>query len=282
MFDKIWTRLKHGKIQSADSPDDVCIICYENWTNAGTHGLSSLPCGHLFGYNCIAKWLTDHDTCPECNARSLKTDIRQIRARNLRAVDNSNEEILKREIEELKVEMAKTKVENQKLKSQNQILSILGIFNILQETFSNWCCLLSNPLVHISRPIRGQSLKHQLKNKTFSTCINTKFLACFCVLTSVYLLFVISSVKFISSHPSSTDEYSESSGQSAMDIALNEPLDALIFIFQLIFKLGVTGFVLICSILILFILFHGLPDGYLIFKQFVYKVLLHIVSDKNA
>ena len=78
-------------------------------------------------YNCIAKWLTDHDTCPECNSRSLKSDIRQIRARNLRAVDNSNEEILKREIEELKVEMAKTKVENQKLKSQNQILSILGL-----------------------------------------------------------------------------------------------------------------------------------------------------------
>ena len=77
--------------------------------------------------------------------------------------------------------------------------------------------------------------------KTISTityCIKIIILACFCVLTSVYLLFVISSMKFISSHPSSTTENSESSGQSAMDIALNEPLDALIFIFQLIFKLG--------------------------------------------
>ena len=77
--------------------------------------------------------------------------------------------------------------------------------------------------------------------KTISTItyrIKIIILACFCVLTSVYLLFVISSVKFISSH--STDDHSDSTSffdQSAIDIALNEPLDALIFIFQLIFKL---------------------------------------------
>ena len=78
--------------------------------------------------------MTDHDRCPECNAQTLKTDIRKIRARNLRAVDNSNEEILNREIgnikvnlKELKVEMTKIKVENEKLeklKRQYQILAL--------------------------------------------------------------------------------------------------------------------------------------------------------------
>ena len=128
MLDRLWTRLKHGKIHTADSPDDICVICYENWTNTGPHGLCSLPCGHLFGYSCIHKWLQDHDRCPECNAITLQRDIRQIRARNLKVIDNTNEEILKREIKELKEENSKLKLENTKLASQNQLLFIGGKF----------------------------------------------------------------------------------------------------------------------------------------------------------
>ena len=128
MLDRLWNRIKHGKIHTAESPDDICVICYENWTNAGTHGLCSLPCGHLFGQSCINKWLQDHDRCPECNAISAQTDIRLIRARNLKVIDNTNEEIFKREIKELKTANHKLTEENARLASQNQLLFVGGNF----------------------------------------------------------------------------------------------------------------------------------------------------------
>ena len=131
MLDRIWNRLKHGKIHTADSPDDICVICYENWTNAGPHGLCSLPCGHLFGQSCIYKWLQDHDRCPECNAISAQADIRLIRARNLKVIDNTNEEILKREIKELKEANQVLKAENARLASQNQLLFVGGKLRLI-------------------------------------------------------------------------------------------------------------------------------------------------------
>ena len=140
MLDRLWNRIKHGKIHTAESPDDICVICYENWTNAGTHGLCSLPCGHLFGQSCINKWLQDHDRCPECNAISAQTDIRLIRARNLKVIDNTNEEIFKREIKELKTANHKLTEENARLASQNQLLFVGGNFKshfLFQSNFSH-------------------------------------------------------------------------------------------------------------------------------------------------
>lgn len=125
MLERILNRIKHGKVYTSDSPDDVCAICLENWTNAGSHGLASLACGHLFGYKCIYEWLTNNDRCPECNATSNRKDIRAIRARNLKALDNSNEESLKREINEYKEKIKDLEAKNTRLKSQNQILSIV-------------------------------------------------------------------------------------------------------------------------------------------------------------
>ena len=129
MLERIFNRIKHGKVYTSDSPDDVCAICLENWTNAGPHGLASLSCGHLFGYKCIYEWLTGNDRCPECNATSNRKDIRPIRARNLKALDNSNEEGLKREIKDLKNKIKIIEEKNTKLKSQNQVLSIVSKYS---------------------------------------------------------------------------------------------------------------------------------------------------------
>ena len=124
---KAWmTRMKYGKIEKADHPDDVCIICYEQWTNVGPHGLSSLPCGHLFGYECIHRWLSQATTCPECNQPAKQADIRQIRARNLTAVDNSNELILRREMETLSTKNKQLLAENEKLRKINNVLFLIG------------------------------------------------------------------------------------------------------------------------------------------------------------
>ena len=60
---------------------------------------------------------------------SKSGDIRQIRARNLTAIDNSNEVILKREMDELKDDNKKLKDENSKLIKVNNTLYIWGTCN---------------------------------------------------------------------------------------------------------------------------------------------------------
>jgi hypothetical protein len=119
-----------GKIEKADHPDNVCVICYEQWTNVGPHGLSSLPCGHLFGFKCIQRWLSQASTCPECNKPSKAADIRKIRARNLTAVDNSNEVSLRREMETLSATNKQLIAEN-----AENLLIIIVLFFIASLSF---------------------------------------------------------------------------------------------------------------------------------------------------
>ena len=45
---------KRKAVESVDSEDSeegsVCTICFEDWSNSGDHRISSLKCGHFFGY----------------------------------------------------------------------------------------------------------------------------------------------------------------------------------------------------------------------------------------
>ena len=60
-----------------DDDDALCSICFEPWCSSGPHQVSSLKCGHLFGKNCIEKWLKGRgDRCPQCNAKAHKKEIR--------------------------------------------------------------------------------------------------------------------------------------------------------------------------------------------------------------
>ncbi|KAI9326907.1 hypothetical protein BDR26DRAFT_114809 [Obelidium mucronatum] len=72
-------------------PLNECIICYGNWTTQGTHRSASLKCGHLFGLKCIKDYLQRHNgkTCPICKAPAKHTDVRNVYAQNLTAVDDS-------------------------------------------------------------------------------------------------------------------------------------------------------------------------------------------------
>ncbi|CAG5081757.1 Oidioi.mRNA.OKI2018_I69.PAR.g9954.t1.cds [Oikopleura dioica] len=84
----------------SESESDVCSICFDVWTSTGSHRVCSLKCGHLFGNSCVKTWLANSPRCPECNDHALLDDIRIIRAKTISAVDNSNETILRRELEE--------------------------------------------------------------------------------------------------------------------------------------------------------------------------------------
>ncbi|GJT80861.1 zinc finger, RING/FYVE/PHD-type containing protein [Tanacetum coccineum] len=49
---------------------DDCLICYKPSTTHGKHQICCLPCGHMYGFSCIKKWLllsSSSGKCPQCN-----------------------------------------------------------------------------------------------------------------------------------------------------------------------------------------------------------------------
>lgn len=53
----------------AEEVGSSCTICYEPMYEAGSHRAASLKCGHIFGSECIRKWLQQKSRCPQCNQR---------------------------------------------------------------------------------------------------------------------------------------------------------------------------------------------------------------------
>ncbi|PFX34109.1 E3 ubiquitin-protein ligase RFWD3-like [Stylophora pistillata] len=80
------------KSPEKDEDSQNCPICFEPWSNSGSHRLSSLTCGHLFGRSCIERWLKakgGNDKCPQCNAPARKKDIRNIYTKAIKAIDTT-------------------------------------------------------------------------------------------------------------------------------------------------------------------------------------------------
>lgn len=87
-----------------DNEGQTCSICFEPWSNSGNHRISSLKCGHLFGYSCIEKWLKGQDgRCPQCNCKAKKKDIRVIFAKSISVVDTTERDRALKELEEEKL-----------------------------------------------------------------------------------------------------------------------------------------------------------------------------------
>ena len=117
---------------SATISDDgsTCTICFERWTSSDGHKLVSLNCGHLFGKECIEKWI---DTikkpakphCPQCKQSAKKKDLRPIFAKRIRMVDTSDVLRLettvqeqKRRMVELEMKLIKEKESKEKLATE--------------------------------------------------------------------------------------------------------------------------------------------------------------------
>ncbi|XP_053674700.1 E3 ubiquitin-protein ligase RFWD3 [Anopheles nili] len=86
-----------------DDDGTVCSICLDEWTVTGDHRVVSLKCGHLFGMSCIKRWLQDKTaatrSCATCKAKATVRDMRFIFARSIKAVDNTEEEMLREQVE---------------------------------------------------------------------------------------------------------------------------------------------------------------------------------------
>ncbi|CAH1099573.1 unnamed protein product [Psylliodes chrysocephalus] len=83
-----------------DEEGTLCPICLDNWTNSGEHRICSLKCGHVFCHKCVTRWLDtqQHKSCPTCKKRARKQEIRFIYAKKLIAVDNSELEALRHQL----------------------------------------------------------------------------------------------------------------------------------------------------------------------------------------
>ncbi|KAI8996878.1 hypothetical protein BDB01DRAFT_6681 [Pilobolus umbonatus] len=87
-----------------------CIICSEKWSSRGEHKMVSLKCGHLFGEKCIRRWIRERSEklgskktcCPTCMKLARFNDIRRVRALHISAVDITQSEILKKELEDIR------------------------------------------------------------------------------------------------------------------------------------------------------------------------------------
>ncbi|XP_066137767.1 E3 ubiquitin-protein ligase rfwd3.L-like isoform X2 [Euwallacea fornicatus] len=88
-------------LEDEDDDGSICPVCLEAWTNCGDHRICALKCGHLFGYKCILRWLESQSqkNCPTCKKPGKKSDIRFIYAKKLIAVDNTEMENMREQLE---------------------------------------------------------------------------------------------------------------------------------------------------------------------------------------
>ena len=70
----------------------TCSICLEPWSNQGNHRITATKCGHLFGRECIKRWLKSHSSCPTCKKRAKPGDLRSLYIANISVVDNAERE----------------------------------------------------------------------------------------------------------------------------------------------------------------------------------------------
>ncbi|XP_054475331.1 E3 ubiquitin-protein ligase RFWD3 isoform X2 [Anoplopoma fimbria] len=111
---------------SEEGEGDICSICFEAWTTAGEHRLSTLRCGHLFGFTCIQRWVKAQGPsakCPQCNKKAKRSDIVLLYAPKLRALDNSEQESLKKSLEQEQSLRRKAELESAQYKLKLQVVT---------------------------------------------------------------------------------------------------------------------------------------------------------------
>lgn len=115
-----------SQTEEAEGDGDTCTICFEAWTTAGDHRPSALRCGHLFGYTCIQRWIKSAGAaakCPQCNKKAKRSDIVKLYVTKLRALDNSEQESLKRALEHEQSLRRKAELESAQDKLRLQVVT---------------------------------------------------------------------------------------------------------------------------------------------------------------
>lgn len=150
----------------------------EPWTNSGRHRLCSLRCGHLFGRQCIDRWLAGgRIKCPQCNAPAKRADIRVLYCKSLVALDTSERDRLEGQIETYKIEcrrleesLAQANLSSQILRAELESLK-LELSRLKKRKFSddgNFDSLRRRgPLKFLRRAILGHGQSFQCRTVAF-------------------------------------------------------------------------------------------------------------------
>ncbi|KAI5152109.1 hypothetical protein ENBRE01_2615 [Enteropsectra breve] len=76
--------------------ENQCIICCGEYSTEGAHRTVALKCGHIFGHECILRWLTENKRpfCPICSEPCRKNHLRIIFCTQIVALDSEAERVL--------------------------------------------------------------------------------------------------------------------------------------------------------------------------------------------
>ena len=110
-LDSDTTKIRTGGLEEEESDGQTCTICYDTFTNSGVHRISCLKCGHVYGKSCIEKWLRQHGRCPQCNSKAAKRDIRILYVKSIQAIDTTEFESVKSELESTIITLQKSTLE---------------------------------------------------------------------------------------------------------------------------------------------------------------------------
>ena len=96
----------------------ACSICLESFTR--NYGISAIPCGHVFHYNCISKWIRNgNQNCAQCRKFCSTEKITKLFFSENNDSDhgpeNSKNELLEKENLKLKKELLDTQEEKLKV-----------------------------------------------------------------------------------------------------------------------------------------------------------------------
>ena len=95
--------------------ESSCPICLCPLDNVGDHRVVSLSCGHLFGENCIRKWIKSAKKCPMCNVKATPSHIRAVFTQNIVVSEAAESKKLKGLLLEAKKKVAEEIRDRRKL-----------------------------------------------------------------------------------------------------------------------------------------------------------------------
>jgi len=113
-------RKKRKRVSEDEGEGSNCTICFEAWGNSGSHRIASLKCGHFFGQSCIEKWLRGASSCPNCNEKAARKDVRPHYVARLAALDTGERDRALAELEKTKVELRELQLRETELQVRLQ------------------------------------------------------------------------------------------------------------------------------------------------------------------
>ncbi|TDG47512.1 hypothetical protein AWZ03_006104 [Drosophila navojoa] len=77
-IDELKNQIEELNASRVDPSYRTCSICLEPWSSSGSHRVTALICGHVFGDMCIREHLIGASECPMCRTPADIADLRYL------------------------------------------------------------------------------------------------------------------------------------------------------------------------------------------------------------